>query len=39
MADFENPYIKDKSLDELIDVLGKPTAKPGTIVHETMKAI
>ena len=37
MADFENPYIKDESLDELIDALGPPTAKPGTMVHETMK--
>lgn len=44
MTDFENPYIKGKSmsfkgksLDELIDALSK-TAEPGSAVHEMMKA-
>jgi hypothetical protein len=37
VPDFENPYIKDKSLEELIDALPK-TAEPGSAVHELMKA-
>lgn len=37
MTDFENVYIKGKSLEELIDAL-MPTALPGSAVHETMKA-
>jgi hypothetical protein len=37
MTDFENVYIKGKSLEELIDALPK-TAEPGSSVHETMKA-
>jgi hypothetical protein len=37
MSDFENAYIKGKSLHELIDALPK-TTEPGSAVHETMKA-
>ena len=37
MTDFENEYIKGKSLEQLIDALGLPTAMPGSVVHETMK--
>lgn len=38
MADFENPYIKGKSLEELIDDLGAPIGLPGSVVHEMMLA-
>lgn len=38
MADFENPHLKGKTLEELIDDLGKPVAEPGSIVHEMLKA-
>lgn len=43
MTDFQNEYIKGKSLEELIDGLfdkesGMATAFPGSPVHEIMKA-
>ena len=37
MTDFENPYIKGKSLEEVIDALPK-TAVAGSDIHEMMKA-
>jgi hypothetical protein len=37
MNDLQNPYIKGRTLEELIDALGT-TSEPGTIVHEPMKA-
>jgi hypothetical protein len=37
MTDFENAYIKGKSLEELIDDLGRPVAEPGSVVHELYK--
>ena len=35
--DFENPYIKGKSLEELVDALSG-TAEPGSATHEVIKA-
>lgn len=35
--DFENKYLKDRSLEDLIDALGG-TAEPGSRTHEMMKA-
>lgn len=42
MVDFQNEYIRGKSLEELIDGLidkdtGLATAFPGSVVHEVMK--
>jgi hypothetical protein len=42
MVDFQNEYIRGKSLEELIDGLidrdtGMATALPGSVVHEVMK--
>lgn len=42
MTDFENQYIKGKTLEQLIDGLMDPdlgvgTAMPGSVVHEMMK--
>ena len=37
MGEFENPYVKGKSLEQLIDDL-QGTALPGSQVHEVMKA-
>ena len=38
MADFKNEYIKGKSLEELIDDLGKPVATPSSVLWETIRA-
>jgi hypothetical protein len=40
MSEFENPYIKDKTLEELIDGLCPPSGypAPGSPIHEVMKA-
>ncbi|HLM10071.1 MAG TPA: hypothetical protein VK307_10190 [Thermoleophilaceae bacterium] len=38
MADFESPYLKGKTLEELIEDLGRPIGSPGSVTHEMMKA-
>ena len=43
MTEFEHPLIKGKNLEELINGLidtesGMPTAEPGSVMHELMKA-
>ena len=36
--DSESPYLKGKTLEELIDDLGKPVGQPRSETHEMMKA-
>jgi hypothetical protein len=40
MSEFENPHIKGKTLEELIDGLCQPSGfpEPGSPIHEVMKA-
>jgi hypothetical protein len=38
MTDFENEYIKGKSLEKLIDSLGQAYPEPRSVVHEMVKA-
>jgi hypothetical protein len=37
MSDFQNAYVKGKTLEELVDAL-YTTAQPGSVTHEVIKA-